>query len=85
MTETVKIARYPVLSSHLQAVGYDLATRTLEIEFTDMSIYRYAGVPASVVNSLRAAASLGAYFHAHIRDRYPTTKVETGRSHKGGT
>jgi hypothetical protein len=44
---------------------------TLEVEFKDGSIYSYAGVPTSVYKALMGAGSLGSYFNAEIRNRYP--------------
>lgn len=68
--------RIPVQSSNLCSVGYDEATRTLEIEFNNGSIYRYYGVPPSVYRGLMSALSHGKYFHQHIRDVYRYTRVK---------
>lgn len=59
--------RTPVSSSNLQAVGYDPATRTLEIEFLNGGLYSYSGVPASVHASLMAASST-------VRTSTPTSR-----------
>jgi len=67
--------RHAVSSSNLRSVGYDDATRTLEIEFRDGSLYRYSSVPESVYRSLMAAGSKGSYFHAHIRDRFAYRRI----------
>ncbi len=68
--------RTPVSSSNLQAVGYDPATRTLEIEFLNGGLYSYSGVPASVHASLMAASSHGSYFDSNIKKGgYPYTKL----------
>jgi hypothetical protein len=57
-------------SSTIVAVGYDPASATLEIEFHERRIYRYAGVPERHFGGLVAAPSVGRYFHRHIRGRY---------------
>lgn len=62
--------RTPVASSNLASVGYEADTRTLEVEFTDGSIYQYFEVPESVYSGLIRAASKGGYMHANVRDRY---------------
>lgn len=67
--------RIPVQSSNLCSVGYDEATKTLEIEFQSGSIYRYHGVPPSVYQGLMSASSHGKYFHQHIRDVYHYTRI----------
>ncbi|MDK2014636.1 MULTISPECIES: KTSC domain-containing protein [unclassified Deinococcus] len=65
----------PVTSSNLASVAYDPSSHTLEVAFNNGGLYRYAGVPAAVHQGLMAAASHGSYFAAHIRNRYPTTKI----------
>ena len=43
---------------------------TLELVFRSGAIYRYFAVPRPVVDGLIAAASKGAYFNTHIRNRF---------------
>jgi len=68
--------RQPVSSSDLRSVGYDPAAQVLEIEFHSGGVYQYTGVPASAHTALMQAGSKGSYFHAHIKDRYPTHKIQ---------
>jgi rRNA-processing protein FCF1 len=56
-----------VNSSNLKAIGYDLATNTLEIEFLNGSLYQYSNVPEIVYQELMAASSHGQYFDTHIK------------------
>jgi len=67
--------RRAVSSSSLRSIGYQPRTSTLEVEFVNGGIYRYHGVPWEVVEALREAESLGAFFNENIRDRYETVKV----------
>jgi hypothetical protein len=60
-----------VESSLIQAVGYDGERQLLEIAFTSGMTYWYANVPPAVYEALMAAASMGEYFHKHIRNVYP--------------
>lgn len=62
--------RTPVTSSSLATVGYDDATQTLEVEFTNGHVYQYFDVPQSVFDSLLGSESLGAFFNAEIRGSY---------------
>lgn len=62
--------RRPVSSSNLSSVGYDPATRTLEIEFRNGRIYQYLAVPSAVYAGLMASGSKGLFFADHIRGRY---------------
>ncbi|MFI5529154.1 KTSC domain-containing protein [Kitasatospora sp. NPDC051853] len=65
--------REPVESSCLSSVGH--RGTTLELEFRSGSVYEYADVPEAEYRGLLAAPSLGRYFHAHIRDRYPYRRI----------
>ena len=70
-----KIARTPVASSMMRSAGYDETHAVLEIEFTAGTIYRYHAVPQREWRGLMEAHSKGRYFDAHIRDKYPASKV----------
>jgi len=48
--------RTPVRSSNIRAVGYDLASRTLEVEFQSRGVYQYSSVPENVYQGLMRAA-----------------------------
>ncbi|MCL4535523.1 MAG: KTSC domain-containing protein [Bacteroidetes bacterium] len=68
--------RTPVQSSNLASVGYDPATRTLEIELRSGRTYRYINVPKAVYEGLMAAESKGSYFNEHIKDAgYPYSRI----------
>jgi hypothetical protein len=62
-------------SSVLRAVGYDPSTQTLVLAFTSGAVYTYADVPPEVHAGLLAAPSLGRFFSAEIRDRFPTARL----------
>jgi hypothetical protein len=65
----------PVESSQLAAVGFDPATRELQIEFKRGTLYRFPGVPPDVHAGLMAAASKGRFFYYRIRWSYRGIKV----------
>ena len=58
-------------SSMIRSVGYDEASKTLEVEFTSGGIYEYYNVSPQAYKGLLAASSHGRYFLANIRDVYP--------------
>jgi KTSC domain len=64
------VDRRSVRSRSLTSAGYDERSRTLEVEFTNGSIYQYLDVPVGVYHELLAAESLGRYLNEHIRNRY---------------
>jgi hypothetical protein len=67
--------RQAVQSSELRWVGYEESTRLLEVEFHSGEIYRYFGVPASLVLELLEAESIGRFFNAQIRSKFRFEKV----------
>jgi hypothetical protein len=70
----------PVLDSTvLLAVHYDAGRERLRATFRESGrTYLYENVPAEVYAALLAAPSAGAYFNAHIRDRYPFRERRSG-------
>ena len=79
--EAYKIAGLAHRSSNISSVGYDEGTLTLEVEFTDGSVYQYFDVPESVHEGLMQASSKGAYMHTHVRDNYQYGKLRQFESH----
>jgi hypothetical protein len=66
-----------VQSSALEQVSYDQAAHTLRATFRDSGrTYVYRRVPQEVYDGLIFADSLGAYFNAHVRDRYDFEEVD---------
>lgn len=59
--------RQTVHSSNLSSVGYDIKSRTLEVEFHDGSIYQYYDVSSITYNGLMSASSKGEYFDRMIK------------------
>jgi hypothetical protein len=62
-------------SSSLRSIGYDGATLTLEVEFRNGSVYRYANVPTELWASFRRAPSLGKFFQEQVRDQFEAMRV----------
>jgi KTSC domain len=65
-----------VESSAIAFVHYEPATAELTITFNSGKRYVYFAVPRGVSDALLAAPSVGAYFNAHIRDRYRFRRIE---------
>lgn len=64
-----------VVSSNLNAVGYDGQNSILRIAFNNGGVYEYDGVPEVVYHGLMNASSKGCYFHVHIKNRFETRKI----------
>lgn len=59
--------RKPVKSTNVESIGYDLETKTLQVEFKSGGIYQYAGVPPEMYAELLAAESVGRFVSQVIR------------------
>ena len=58
--------RQPVESSNLRSVGYDPATRTLEVEFRNGVVYQYSRVDEETFHRFMASPSKGKFFNRSI-------------------
>ena len=67
--------RTPVNSSSIAEVGYDPATRTLEVLFHNGHIYRYFAVPPSVYDAFMASDSKGKFLNENLKGLYQYVKV----------
>lgn len=65
----------PVNSSNVAAVGYDVESSTLQVEFNNGTAYQYFDVPEDLFEGLRDAVSVGGYLAAHIKGAYRYSKV----------
>jgi KTSC domain len=59
-----------VSSSAIAAVGYDPATRHMQIKFKNSGTYSFCGVPQQIFDGLLSANSKGRYYDQYIRGRY---------------
>ncbi|HEY6766644.1 MAG TPA: KTSC domain-containing protein [Candidatus Sulfotelmatobacter sp.] len=64
-----------VHSSHLRAVGYDPAVRTLHVEFNNGDVYEYKGVPREFHSTLSSADSTGAFFSKHVKPYFVGRRI----------
>jgi hypothetical protein len=71
----MRMKRYRIGSKAIRALGYDEASRTLELEFISGAIYDYDGVPPEEVLAMLEATSRGKYFDDHIRGPYPYRRI----------
>lgn len=67
--------RTSVQSSNVASVGYDAGTLTLEVEFTNGTIYLYFDVPEVEYHNLIGAESVGKYLNQNIKNSYRYSKT----------
>lgn len=68
--------RKPVTSTSLKEVGYDQASRILEVQFHNHRVYQYLDVPIGVHAHLLSSDSLGAYLNRHIKGYFQYRLIE---------
>ncbi len=67
--------RESVSSSMINSIGYNSDESTLEIEFSNESVYEYYDVSEDIFNDLRNADSSGVFFNTNIRGKYSESKI----------
>jgi KTSC domain len=70
----------PVISSNIDAIGYNGEARILTIRFLRKpgkaaALYRYFDVPASKYEEFMRAKSKGSYFRDEILNKYRTERI----------
>lgn len=65
----MKMTHTAGLSTAIQAHGYDEATRTARIQFTNGHIHEYPNVEPGEYREFADAESLGRHFNQHWRGR----------------
>src|SRR5437764_7980663 len=68
--------RKRVNSSKLRSVGYDEATRTLEVEMSNGQVYQYVGVYPEVYRRFMAAPNPTSFFDDKIAEEYTPKPVK---------
>jgi len=67
--------RTPIGSSQIRSLGYDDATKQLDVEYTNHSVYRYRGVPPAVYQALMTALAEGSQLAAQLQVQYPLVRL----------
>jgi hypothetical protein len=68
-----------VLSSLLDAVGYDPPRQELHVRFRAAATYVYSGVPEHVYRELLDAGSKGGFFSNVVKPSYPAASSDQPR------
>ncbi len=74
---------FPVDSTAIARIGYDVEVEEAYVEFRDSGLYVYYGVPLGIFAELARADSKGAFVNDVIKRRYPCRKVSAGRRAAG--
>jgi len=68
--------RIAIKSSLLASIGYDPATKVLEVEFKRGSIYQYSGVEPENYSALMEAKSIGSHFLHEIKPAFTCKRMD---------
>lgn len=63
-----------VNAGNLRAIGYDAATRTLQVE-TTVGTFQYTGIPADVFRRLSTSSSMWSYYRDNIEDEFTARRI----------
>lgn len=74
--ELPAIEMVPVESAAISAIGHDLKSKTLRLQFSSGGTYDYRGVAAQKHKEMMAAASKGSFYHAFIRPHHEFKRVD---------
>jgi len=69
------VQRKRVNSSKLRSVGYDEASRTLEVEMSNGQVFQYTGVYPEVYRGFMAAPNPTSFFDDKIAEEYTPRRV----------
>lgn len=67
--------RNEVISSRIKSIGYNDEKKILEIEFFELGIYQYVGVPLKTYQTFLSVKSKGRFFDGVIKDKYLCRKI----------
>lgn len=82
--------RAPVTSSQITSIGYDAASKKLEIEFRSFkpgfsgSVYEYDNVPAETHAAMVGAESISKAFGASVKGKFEFRRVADPRALTSG-
>lgn len=69
------IQRSFVSSTNISEIGYDEPSQTLEVMFTNGSVYQYYNLELNVYEQLMASGSKGQFLNTYIKNLYPFSRV----------
>jgi len=74
------VRRAAIASTSLASVGYDPASKKLEVEFAGGAVYQYLGVPEVELHRFLRARSRGTYLNRHIKPQFLCRRVMHSRA-----
>lgn len=72
----IEVEMYPVSSSNVIEVGYEISSETILVRYTNNTVYAYKGVNENEFDNLKTAPSIGSYIARNFKNVYPYERVE---------
>jgi len=63
-------------SSNIEAHGYDEEEGACHVQFKGGAIYIHDNFPAALYEEFKSAESKGKFYHARIKNQFPTRKAD---------
>jgi len=70
-----EVTFYPVESSNVSEIGYDVNEMVLYVKFNNEALYYYESVPPEVWEQMRYTESIGKFVHTNLKGIYPYGRV----------
>lgn len=67
--------RVPIDSYYIVSAGYDVETKTFEVEFSSGIVYQYYDVPQALYNVFTSSNSKGNFLTRNISGKYRYARV----------
>ena len=67
--------REPIASTNIASCGYDEASQTLEVEFTNGTVYQYYNVGPECYQQFIQSPSKGQFLNSQIKNAYPYSRI----------
>lgn len=64
-------------SSNIDEISFDKEAKEVTVKFHSGASHTYADVPEEHFHKMQQSESAGKYFHAHIRDKFKSKRLES--------
>ena len=74
------IIRHPVVADHIESIGYDLPSKTLEVAYKTGAVFQYAGIPEMEYEKLINSPAMDLFMNTHVRGHYEYKMIQASRT-----
>lgn len=66
---------HPLKSNVIESCAYNEADKELTLDFKSGGSHKYSDVPKEIFEGILSAESAGKFFHANIKNKFPSERV----------